>query len=151
MASGRNSRSTKAQCEITMPQTYTRLTEDERYQIYEGVTEKRSHREIATLINKHHSTVSKEVKRNKGLRGYRPKQAQEIAQQRHKNKSRYIKLTTDVQALITDNIMHELSPEQIKGRLKIEGLTMVCATTIYGFIQKDKASGGPLCQTSCRL
>lgn len=127
-----------------MPETYTRLTEDERYQIYEGVTEKRSHREIATLINKHHSTVSKEVNRNKGLRGYRPKQAQEVAQQRHKNKPRYIKLTSDVQALITDNIMHEWSPEQIKGRLKKEGLTMVCATTIYGFIQKDKASGGGL-------
>jgi hypothetical protein len=29
-----------------MPETYTRLTEDERYQIYEGVTEKRSHREL---------------------------------------------------------------------------------------------------------
>ena len=55
-----------------MPKTYTRLTEDERYQIYEGVTEGRSHREIAALINKHHSTVSREVKRNTGLRGYRP-------------------------------------------------------------------------------
>ena len=32
-----------------MSKTYTRLTEDERYQIYEGVAEKRSHREIATL------------------------------------------------------------------------------------------------------
>jgi IS30 family transposase len=59
MASGRNSRSTKTQCEITMPESYTRLTKDERYQIYEGVTEKRSHREIAVLINKYHSTVSK--------------------------------------------------------------------------------------------
>ena len=66
-----------------MPKTYTRLTEDERYQIYEGVVEKRSHREIAILINKHHSTVSSEVKRNTGLRGYRPRQAQEKAQQRH--------------------------------------------------------------------
>ncbi len=34
-----------------MSKTYTRLTEEERYQIYEGVTEKRSHREIARLIN----------------------------------------------------------------------------------------------------
>jgi len=57
--------------------TYTRLTEDQRYQIYEGVTESLSHRKIAILINKHHSAVSREVKRNMGLRGYRPKQAQE--------------------------------------------------------------------------
>jgi IS30 family transposase len=44
-----------------MPKTYTRLTEDER-----------SHREIATLINKHHSTVSNEVKRNTGLQATDP-------------------------------------------------------------------------------
>mgnify|MGYP005641407605 CR=1 FL=1 len=107
-----------------MPETYTRLTEEERYQIYEGVTEKRSHRKIATLINKHHSRDSKEVKRNIGLRSYRPKQAQEIAQKRHKNTPRHIKLTADVHALITDNIQHEWSPEEIQGRLKIEGVTM---------------------------
>ena len=95
-----------------MPKTYTRLTEDERYQIYEGVTERRSHREIASLINKHHSAVSREVKRNRGLRGYRPKQAQDKAQE----------------------------------RLRSEGYPMVCATTIYGYIQQDKASGGELYQ-----
>ena len=127
-----------------MSKTYTRLTEDERYQIYEGVTEKRSHREIADLINKHHSTVSREVERNTGLRGYRPKQAQESARRRYQNKPRYRKLTADVQLLITENIKHEWSPDQIKGRLRTEGLSMVCATTIYGFIQEDKASGGDL-------
>jgi IS30 family transposase len=63
-----------------MPTTYARLTEEERYQIYEAVTEKISHRKMAILINQHHSTVSYEVKRNLGLRGYRPKQAQEKAQ-----------------------------------------------------------------------
>ena len=107
-----------------MPKTYTRLTEDERYPIYEGVTEKRSHRDIAILINKHHSTVSNEVKRNRGLRGYRPKQAQEKARKRIQNKTRYRKLTTDVQRLITETIQHEWSPDQIQGRLRSEGLPM---------------------------
>lgn len=127
-----------------MPKTYTRLTEDERYQIYEGVTEKRSHREIAGLINKHHSRVSREVERNTGLRGYRPKQAQENARRRYQNKPRYRKLTAEVQLLIAKNMKHEWSPDQIQGRLRNEGLAMVCATTIYGFIQEDKASGGDL-------
>lgn len=127
-----------------MPKTYTRLTEDERYQIYEGVTEKWSHREIASQINKHHSTVSREVKRNTGLRGYRPKQAQEKAQNREQNKPRYLKLTLEVQLMITKNIQHEWSPEQIQGRLRSEGLPIVCAATIYGFIQRDKVSGGNL-------
>jgi len=127
-----------------MPKTYTRLTEDERYQIYEGVTQQLSHREIATLINKHHSTVSNEVKRNTGLRGYRPRQAQEKSLRRQHNKHRHIKLTPEVQSLIADNIKHQWSPDQIQGRLRSEGLPMVCATTIYGFIQQDKASGGNL-------
>lgn len=127
-----------------MPKTYTRLTEEERYQIYEGVTEKRSHREIAALINKHHSAVSREVKRNTGLRGYRPRQAQEKATQRHRNKPKYRKLTPSVRSLIADNIQQQWSPEQIQGRLRIEGLPMVCATTIYSFIQQDKFSGGDL-------
>jgi len=103
-----------------------------------------SHREIAILISKHHGTVSREVKRNKGLRGYRPKQAQEKAEERLQDKRRFIKLTAEVQVLITENIYQEWSPDQIQGRLKSEGLPIVCATTIYGFIQQDKASGGDL-------
>jgi len=129
-----------------MPKTYTRLTEDERYQIYEGVTEKQSHRKIARLINRHHSTVSNEVKHNAGLRGYRPRQAQEKSQSRKQAKLRPIKLTPAVRSLIADNIHREWSPEQIQGRLRSEGFTMVCATTIYGLIQQDKAAGGDLHQ-----
>jgi IS30 family transposase len=94
-------------------------------------------------VNKHHSTVSREVDRNTGLRGYRPKQAQKKAYQRNQNKPRHIKLTADVQQLISENIMHDWSPGQIKGRLKSKGVAMVCAT-IYGFIQQDKDSGGDL-------
>jgi len=62
--------------------TYTRLTEDQRYQIYEGVTESLSHRKVASVINKHHNAVSKEVKRNWDLRVYKHKQEQEKAQER---------------------------------------------------------------------
>ena len=127
-----------------MPKTYTRLTEDERYQIYEGVTDKLSHRKIASLINRHHSVVSREIKRNTGLRGYRPNQANEKAKQRHKGRPRRIKLTSEVQEMLSVNIKKDWSPDQIQGRLKAEGLETVCATTIYRFIQKDKASGGDL-------
>jgi IS30 family transposase len=46
--------------------------------------------------------------------------------------------------LITENIKNEWSPDQIQGRLRSEGLPMVCATTIYSFIQQKKVSGGSL-------
>ena len=71
--------------------------------------------------------MSREVSRNTGLRGYRPRQAQERSQQRQRNKPKFIKLTSEVQ-----------------GRLKSEGYPIVCGTTIYTFIQNDKHEGGEL-------
>lgn len=42
-------------------------TEDERFQIFCAVTEKLSHLKVAAQINKHHSTVPREVLCNKEL------------------------------------------------------------------------------------
>lgn len=131
-------------CEITMPETYTHLTEDQRYQIYESLIGKLSHREIAKNLGKHHSTISREVERNTGLRGYRPRQAHNLAIQRQEEKPKYVKLTGDIQNIIRVNIGKEWSPEQVQGRLRLEGLDMVCPATIYSFIQDDKNHGGKL-------
>ena len=127
-----------------MHKTYTRLTEDERYQIYEGLAQGLSHRAIAKQLNRNHGTISKEVIRNKGQRGYRPRQAQMLAQQRQKNKSKCIKLIPAMQQLIIQNIKKDWSPEQIQGRLRSEGFPIVCFTTIYAFIKRNKAAGGHL-------
>jgi len=35
--------------------------------------------QIASLIGRHKSTISRELRRNTGSRGYRPKQASELA------------------------------------------------------------------------
>jgi len=51
-----------------MPKTFTRLSEDERYQVYEDITEKRSHRELAVLFNKHLQTVFNEVNGKRRLK-----------------------------------------------------------------------------------
>jgi IS30 family transposase len=130
------------QCEIAMPETYAHLNEKQRYQIYEGLIGKLSHRQIAQKIRKHHSSVSREINRNQGLKGYRPRQAQSFSMQRKEEKQKHIKLTLKVQAVIKKNIGKEWSPEQIQGRLIFEGHEMVFATTIYHYIQQDKAEGG---------
>ena len=53
----------------------TQLTEEERYQI-EALLKRGHHQsEIAVVLKRHKSTISREVRRNRGLRGYRPKQA----------------------------------------------------------------------------
>lgn len=128
-------------CEHPMPATYTRLTEDERYQIYEDKFIGLSQRQIAKTLNRHPSTISREIARNKGLRGDRPRQAHQRAQQRQTLKPKPIKMTADVERLIVKHIKLDWSPEQIQGRLRQAGYPMVCYNTIYRFIQNDKASG----------
>jgi IS30 family transposase len=67
------------------------------------------------------STLSRELKRNSGQRGYRHSQADRVAKQRHHDKPKAIKLDEEMQQLITPLIQEKWSPEQISGRLKQEG------------------------------
>jgi IS30 family transposase len=71
-------------------------------------------------------------------------QAHMLSQQRQCNKPKSIKLNDEAQALIARNIKKDWSPDQVQGRLKMEGLPMVCRSTIYTFIHTDKVSGGEL-------
>ena len=57
----------------------TQLTQEERYQIAALLKVGHLQSEIATVLKRHKSTISHEVGRNRGLRGYRPKQAQRLA------------------------------------------------------------------------
>ncbi len=59
--------------------TYTQLTQEQPYQIYTLLTMEHSQTEIAAAIRVHKSTISREVRRNRGKRGYLPQQAHRIA------------------------------------------------------------------------
>ena len=57
---------------------YTQLTQEERYQI-ESLLKRGHHQsEIAVVLKRHKSTISREVRRNRGLRSYslNPRQTQ---------------------------------------------------------------------------
>lgn len=54
---------------------YKHLTRDERYQIAILLKAGKRQNQIAALMNRHPSSISRELKRNLGQRGYRPKQA----------------------------------------------------------------------------
>jgi transposase, IS30 family len=55
--------------------SYTQLTQEQRYQIYALLKMGHNRTEIAAVIEMHKATISRELGRNSGLRGYRPKQA----------------------------------------------------------------------------
>ena len=61
---------------------YTHLAHQERYQIYVLKEADIQQSEIARLLGRSPSTIGRELRRNQGQRGYRPKQAQQMAQGR---------------------------------------------------------------------
>ena len=65
---------------------YTQLTREERYQIYALKTAGQSKAQIAKVLGRHKSTIGREMARNCGLRGYRPKQADSLAVNRRQEK-----------------------------------------------------------------
>jgi IS30 family transposase len=123
---------------------YHHITQEERYQIYAYKQTGKKPSEIAGILKRDKSTIYRELSRNTGKRGYRPKQAQELSLERHKLKPKKIKLTEPVVALIKEKIILDWSPEQISGRLLNEDGVEISHETIYQYILRDKRAGGDL-------
>jgi len=123
--------------------SYTQLTREERYQIY--VLRQAGHKqcEIAVLLNRAKSTISRELRRNRGLRGYRPRQAHAKAIARLAEKARP-RFSSPLWPLVERLIRQDWSPEQISGRLEMEHDSTISHETIYQYIYADKAAGGDL-------
>jgi transposase, IS30 family len=128
-----------------MPKGYNHLTYDKRCQIKILLKRKFSQKEIAEDLEVHQSTISREIARNSGGRGYRHKQAQEKTEERRKkNSSIRRKMKPDLAFFVEQKIREEKwSPEQVSGRLKLQE-TFVSHETIYQYIWKDKKNGGDL-------
>ena len=122
---------------------YTQLTQEERYQIYILKKEEYSQTQIAELLERDKSTISRELGRNRGLRGYRPKQAHHLALARRLNKAR-CRFDRTVWQQVDLLIRQEWSPEQIVGRLEMEHEVQISHEWIYQHIYADKRSGGDL-------
>jgi len=122
---------------------YSHLTQEQRYQISAFLQAEKSYSFIANAVGCNKSTISRELKRNTGKRGYRPKQAHKFTQSRQSNNG--LKITDFAWAYVDYLIRIYLSPEQISGRLKELGWQNVpCAESIYQSIYKNKALGGDL-------
>jgi IS30 family transposase len=102
---------------------------------------------IAAVLGVHPGTISRELTRNAGLRGYRPKQAQQKALHRRFTARKAVKMTPETIDYIECKLRQEHSPEQISERMKCDrhwdGST-VSHERIYQYIWQDKASGGTL-------
>ncbi|MCA1850015.1 MAG: IS30 family transposase [Acidobacteria bacterium] len=124
---------------------YTQLTREQRYQIY--ILKKAGHRQnfIAREIGVHPATISRELKRGRGRRGYRPKQADELARARKQKRYRP-RIAPATWAVVEQLLRQDWSPEQVSGWLSRERQLRVSHERIYQHIYADKARGGTLFQ-----
>jgi len=126
---------------------YKHLNEDDRYEIDDLLREGLHQVDIAEHLGRSPSTISRELARNKGERGWKPKQAETKAQARLTARgSANAQRVSDESWLYAKRHLEEdqWSPEQIAGRIKIDKQGSISHETIYQRILKDKESGGSL-------
>ena len=122
---------------------YSQLTLDQRYIIKSMLKIGYNQSEIAQVIGVHKSTISRELIRNRGGRGYRPKQASRFAEHRRQGKVRP-HIDGSTWTYVEQLICKEWSPEQISGWMKKNMDIAISHEWIYQHIFKDKLVGGSL-------
>src|SRR5690606_25855133 len=123
---------------------YNQLAYEQRCQISALIKSGMSQREIASNIGTSQSTVSRELARNTGDRGYRHKQAHEKAVKRRRATAKPTKMTLLMKAIIDDKLRLEWSPEQISGWLLVEHKQLLSHESIYLHVWADMQAGGDL-------
>ena len=91
--------------------SYDRLTGDTRIELYALKKAGLTQDAISAQLNVHPSTMSRELKRNTGLRGYRPKQAHRLARARRAQANR-CGISQATWESVDEMIEQDRSPEQ---------------------------------------
>ena len=125
-------------CQSKLPMNYKHLSQVERYQIYALMKAGHDQTQIAKLLDRHKSTISRELSRNRGLKGYRPKQACATAAKRSEKSRNAATMLPWVAEQAACLLKLQWSPEQIAGKLPVSH------ETLYQHVYSDKARGGTL-------
>jgi IS30 family transposase len=124
--------------------TYKQLTSGQRYQI--SVLKKIgcNPTEIAKELEVHKSTIIRELTRNTGERGYRPKQAHEKACERRAKVAHKKHILAETWKVVEEKLRQEWSPEQVSGWLKKYQGIRISHEWIYQYILADQRANGDL-------
>jgi transposase, IS30 family len=131
---------------------YQHINAKERHSLMYLLQMNLSHREIGRRLNRSHTSISREVKRNGRLHNWcyvddvaHQKAQQRYCKARHKKKRNHHSLY----ALVLKKLQLGWSPDAISGWLKARStkpLKWVTRETIYRWIYSDAAEGGKLYQ-----
>lgn len=125
---------------------YHQITREERYTLAKLRRQGYSQAEMARILGRHPSTISREFRRNISRHDghYRAEKAQEHANARRWTPRRNSRLTDADWALVDSLLADKLSPEQISGRLRHSNLLSISHEWIYRHVWHDKRRGGDL-------
>jgi len=91
----------------------------------------------------HKSTISRELKRNSGLRGYRPKQAHQLPESR-KAQHKKRRIEKSHWERVEDLLREDWSPEQVSNWLLLNEGIQVSHEWIYLYIYQSMKAGDDL-------
>jgi IS30 family transposase len=123
---------------------YHHVTHDLRCQIATLKSIGYTQRRIAQVTGVNQSTISREIARNSKNYSYSVPEADLACTKRRSKAGRVSKkLKGDLKLCVLKHLKEDWSPEQISGRLKLEG-KFISHETIYRYVRADKAAGGSL-------
>ncbi len=131
------------------------LAEEDQHVVYAPALEERYHisalslqgfgpAAIAAEIRRDESTVSCELRRNRGQRGSHAKQADQMAHGRWQQAYNGPQVPPQTWAVAKEGILEGWSPQQVAERRRREQSLRISHETIYQRIYADKAAGGQL-------
>jgi transposase, IS30 family len=125
---------------------YHQITFAERYTLGVLRRDGLSPAAIARTLGRHRSTILREVQRNQARSDgtYRPQLAEWYACSRRSHSRRNRQFSGADLRRVRALLAEHWSPEQVAGRLRLEGRLQISHETIYRYIWADKAAGGIL-------
>lgn len=124
---------------------YTQLTRNKRYQMKGMLDAGAVHKDIAAVLGVNKSTVSREIKRNAGSRGWFPSVAHGKAMDRRaRQHTERVRITEADWGLVEGLLRQRYSPEQVSGRMHLESVLEISPEWVYLHVYADKRDGGDL-------
>lgn len=123
-----------------------RITSEERHTIDCLLGQNKKPAEIGRILGRSTSTITREIARNQDQRSkqYRFELADRKAIDRKLSKPTKSGIGEEIIARVESRLADKLSPEQIVGEAKLEGIQFASHEWIYQYIWNDKKQGGIL-------
>lgn len=125
---------------------YQHFSVEEREEIQRGLWQRESIRSIARRLGRSHGSVSREIARITPVMKvrYNPRRAHEDALAQRKKRGREKRLKNDaVRSYVVSHLKQGWSPEQISGRIKLDGAGSISHEAIYQYVYAQMQRGNP--------